>query len=33
MTNEISTRVVMNNLNVPVMGDQSRVSINWRCLE
>ena len=33
ITNEISARVIMNNLNVPGMGDQSGVNINWRCLE
>ena len=33
MTNEISARVIMNNFNVPGMGDQSGANINWRCLE
>ena len=33
MTNEISARIIMNNLNVPGMGDQSGVNMNWRCLE
>ena len=32
MTNEIAVRVIMNNLNVPGMGNQSGVNINWRCL-
>ena len=33
MTNEISARVIMNNLNAPGMEDRSGVNINWRCLE